>query len=179
MYALSPSLFELFTGNLTPYNLSLFEYYQNIQFAFLNKLFVNCSRHDHFVANSSLLRKADVEQASIFSNNTTKDYFKIIVELLLKFASHPSIEDDISNLILIWISEIIELISFDNGFILKSEPFPNLFSCIIKMAYSTNETISLLCNKILLRTLEKFCSLNQDNLARYFFNHLFFLKINL
>ena len=44
MYALSPTLFELLTGKLSPCNWNLAEYFPNIQYAILNRLYSHCSR---------------------------------------------------------------------------------------------------------------------------------------
>ena len=44
MYALSPSLFELLTTKLSPCNWILAEYFPNIQYSILNRLYSHCSR---------------------------------------------------------------------------------------------------------------------------------------
>ena len=44
MYALSPTLFELLTGKLSPCNWNLAEYFPDIQHALLNRLYSHCSR---------------------------------------------------------------------------------------------------------------------------------------
>jgi hypothetical protein len=45
MYALSPTLFELLTGKLSPCNWSLAEYFPNIQYAIFNRLYSHSSRY--------------------------------------------------------------------------------------------------------------------------------------
>ena len=54
MYVLSPSIFNLLINNLSPCNWQLAEYFPKIQFAILNTIYSHCSRHDHFINNSSL-----------------------------------------------------------------------------------------------------------------------------
>ena len=48
MYALSPTLFELLTGKLSPCNWHLAECFANIQYAILNRLYSHCSRYNIF-----------------------------------------------------------------------------------------------------------------------------------
>jgi PI-3-kinase-related kinase SMG-1 len=45
MYALSPTLFELLTGKLSPCNWNLAEYFPNIQYAIFNRLYSHSSRY--------------------------------------------------------------------------------------------------------------------------------------
>lgn len=84
MYALSPSLVELLTGKLSPCNWSLAEYFPNIQYAILNRLYTHSLKHDQFVITSGLFAN------KYGTDSPTRDYFRILVETITKIISHPS-----------------------------------------------------------------------------------------
>ena len=57
MYALSPTLFELLTGKLSPCNWNLAENFPSIQYAILNTLYSHCSRLKLFLENFDITFK--------------------------------------------------------------------------------------------------------------------------
>jgi len=169
MYALTPTLFELLTVKLSPCNWSLADYYPNIQFAILNTLYSHCLRHEHFIISSTLFSTKSSPSSSsnvagtgsdssaILTNAPTRDQFKIIIEILTKLISHTTSSFNLVSLILNWLVEIIDFISVENAYI---------FDSLICVAYSNETEICLLCNKVLLKTLQKFGKLHETVFLR-------------
>lgn len=165
MYAIHPPLFEIFTTKISPCNWSLAEQFPNIQFDILSKFFAYCSRHDYFIANSSLFLSTH-EMNSLFTNSITRDYFKIIIETLTRIVEHPSTPDESCLFALNWVLRAVDLISLDYGFIFESRLFASLYNSIITAAYS-NDEIALVANRILLKTIKKFDQLTEPLLTRF------------
>ncbi len=165
MYALTPTLFELLTDKISPANWTLAEYFPNIQYAILNRLYSHSLRYDHFIVSSSLFQNKHGSDMML-TNAPTRDYFKTIIEIIVKILPHSSTTLDISLLCLNWISEIIDHLTIDSSYIFESSLFSTLVHSIITTAYSNEAEISLSCSKILLKILKKFSSLNESVLFR-------------
>lgn len=121
MYALSPSLFQLLTEQLSPCNCQLAEKSPSIQYAILNTLYSHCTRHENFIANSALF-SAPVDK-TMLTNGSTRDHFKTIIEVLGKIIPNSSSGYDTSMLVLKWLLEIVDLISIEYVNIFESVLF--------------------------------------------------------
>jgi serine/threonine-protein kinase SMG1 len=109
------------------------------------------------VSSSLLTAKNVSSDAVLFTNSSTRDYFKIIIEIFIKTLSNATSTRDINILTLKWLHEILEILSIENnGFIFEDKLFIKLYNCIITLAYSTEEELCLISNKALTKTLEKF-----------------------
>ena len=121
------------------------------------------------MSSSLLTSKSVATDAVLFTNSSTRDYFKTIIDIFIKTLSNVTSTLDISVLILNWLFEILDFLSIDNnGFIFEDSLFVNLYNCIITLAYSSEEELCLICNKVLLKTLEKYL----------FSLHFFMLEVN-
>lgn len=160
MYALSPTLFELLTGKLSPLNWSLAENFPNIQYAITNRLFTHCQRHENFIVTSSLF-------VNKYGNDSpTKDYFRIIIETITKLIAHPTTSIDITVLLLNWSVKIIECITVENGTIFSSNLFVNFINAIITTAYTNEDEITLVCHQFFIKLLQRFDKINDSCLNR-------------
>jgi hypothetical protein len=151
MYALTPTIFELLTVHLDPRNRFLAEMFPNIQYALLNALYLHCSKHEHFIANSAILMQrnsnSDNTNTQLYTNAQTRDHFKTIIELLIETIDHVSCTYDTSMLILNWFLEILEFLSVDFAFVMTNVLFTRLYNSIVNSGKSF--TLSDVSNQVL------------------------------
>ena len=72
------------------------------------------------------------------TESSTRDQFRIIIEILTKLIGHATSSFDLVTLILNWLVEIIDFISIENAYIFDSLLFTHLYNACINAGMILN-----------------------------------------
>ncbi|XP_077980517.1 serine/threonine-protein kinase SMG1-like [Glandiceps talaboti] len=147
MWALSPSVFELLTDNLSVCHWELAMYYPSVQYAVLQALYAHCHRHGHFITSSMGSNQPAIVEGTVLSSvssSTTSTYFPKILEILSSVLSHSATSCDIKLFGMKWLQEILERLHNTESFTLYNSPeFKSTIMALLSQATSSTSSLSL------------------------------------
>ncbi|XP_077868684.1 serine/threonine-protein kinase SMG1-like [Saccoglossus kowalevskii] len=152
MWAISPSIFELFTKHLSVCSWKLAIYYPSVQYAIMQALYAHCFRHGHFISSSVGSNQPAIIEGTVLSSvtPTTSTYFPTILTILVNILSHTTSPQDIKILGLTWLQNIIEkVVPCDREIVYACPEFQSSISTLLDLATSPDIIISLRCCKCL------------------------------
>ena len=141
MWALSPSLFTLFSNNLSPLNPMIAEFFPRVNSCIVEALYSHCCRHGHFILSSQLLSVS--KESGLTSNSGHLSSILVLVRSLLV---DPVISVECRCLTLKWALDIVEQLS-PTKTIYSLKPFLQLLYAVIDCGFNPKKDISIAaCN---------------------------------
>ncbi|KAF5303932.1 hypothetical protein FQA39_LY01717 [Lamprigera yunnana] len=171
LWALKPSMLDVFAVLLTPYSVELSKKAPSLQYSLLYLLYSHCRCYNHFIASSSLVSNKPGLMGlpgEITSKSPNSGNFAVILEVLYKTLNNVT-NDDITLLLQQWLNDVL-VHSEPYLLILYNCPeFSKVAKALVKCGYTyDNRVVLAVC-----ANLQKL--LNKKELS---WNNSFLMSVN-
>ncbi|KAL4241086.1 Serine/threonine-protein kinase smg1 [Mactra antiquata] len=143
MWALSPSLFDLYCTHLDVMRPSISVQYPALQYAILQSLYSHSTRHGNFISTSSLFTQNTPLEGALLANvnPTTSANFTRLLKLLADLFTH-SYSSYVSKLLsLKWVSDIISTLK-SSQHVYTTRQFLTLVQALYHVGYDQEEEVA-------------------------------------
>lgn len=155
MWALKPSILELVSVHLLPYDQNLAQNFPDVQFGLMYCLFSHCRCYNHYISTSSLLSRVeetskltrfsitDGAQDDVPHSSPNSGNFTIILNVIYKTLKLDS-GHEVIILTLKWIKDVLCKSEVYLINIYNKESFVSITEVLVKCGYHLNQDIALL-----------------------------------
>ncbi|KAK5642069.1 hypothetical protein RI129_008236 [Pyrocoelia pectoralis] len=151
LWALKPSMLDLFAILLMPYSSELSKKAPTLQYSLLYLLYSHCKSYNHFIASSSLVNKTQALlglTGDVTGKSPNSGNFALILDVLHKTLSTVT-NFEVTLLLLQWLSDVL-INSEPYLLILYNSPeFSKVAKVLVKSGYSYNKgVVRAVCNNL-------------------------------
>ncbi|XP_052759875.1 serine/threonine-protein kinase SMG1-like [Mya arenaria] len=143
MWALSPSLFDLYSERLDVVRPSVSVQYPGLQYAILQALYSHSNTHGNFISTSSLLTQSSPNESSLFASvsPSTSSNFSRLLKVLADLLRHSSTSFDCKLLAVRWVTELVVSLH-SSPQVFTTHQFLSLVQALYTVGYDQEEDVA-------------------------------------